>query len=69
MAALKTNLKASDLPESLQALWLGIEQAIPVGFNQYRDPLDAIERHALRDEFEDLDARVHNPFGKARRQR
>ncbi|MBK8726300.1 MAG: RtcB family protein [Holophagaceae bacterium] len=68
MAALKTNLMASDLPESLKALRLGIERAIPVGFNQHRDPLNILERHPLWDEFEDLDDRVQNLFGKARRQ-
>src|ERR1051326_7903409 len=34
MAAMKTSLSASDLPESLKALRRSIEQAIPVGFNQ-----------------------------------
>jgi tRNA-splicing ligase RtcB len=65
---MKTNLTASDLPESLKLLRLGIEQAIPVGFNQHRDPLDLIEDHPLWAEFEDLDGRVQQLFGKARRQ-
>ena len=68
MAALKTDLTASNLPESLKALRSSIERSIPVGFNQHRDPLNAIERHPLWDEFEDLDDRVQNLFGKARRQ-
>lgn len=68
MAALKTNLTASDLPESLKALRLSIEQAIPVGFNQHRDPLATVEDHPLWAEFEHLDGRVQNLVGKARRQ-
>ena len=68
MAALKTNLTASDLPESLRDLRLGIEEAIPVGLSQHRDPVDAFERHPLWEEFESLDKRVQNLFGKARRQ-
>jgi tRNA-splicing ligase RtcB (3'-phosphate/5'-hydroxy nucleic acid ligase) len=35
MVAVKTSLKASDLPESLSALRSQIERDIPVGFNQY----------------------------------
>ncbi|MBI3131424.1 MAG: RtcB family protein [Acidobacteria bacterium] len=68
MAAIKTNLTASDLPESLRALRLSIEQAIPVGFNQHRDPLGFVENSPLWAEFEGLDARVQNLAGKAARQ-
>jgi tRNA-splicing ligase RtcB len=35
MGAIKTNLKAEDLPESLRELRLRIEELIPVGFNQH----------------------------------
>jgi len=66
MAAVKTSLAASDLPESLKALRTGIERAVPVGFGQHRDPLASIGGHALWAEFEDLDARVRNLFAKAR---
>src|SRR5499427_6541024 len=38
MAAVKTNLVARDLPDSLKKLRSAIEQAIPVGFSEHRDP-------------------------------
>lgn len=37
MAAMKTNLKASDLPDSLKAIRHQVERDIPVGFNQHSD--------------------------------
>jgi tRNA-splicing ligase RtcB len=37
MAAVRTNLTASDLPESLSELRHSIERSIPVGFNEHRD--------------------------------
>lgn len=37
MAAVRTNLTASDLPESLHEIRSAIENAIPVGFNMHRD--------------------------------
>ena len=40
MAAVRTTLNARDLPDSLARLRLAIERAIPVGFNDYRDPVD-----------------------------
>lgn len=39
MCAVKTDLVASDLPDSLHALRLSIEAAVPVGFNQHEEPL------------------------------
>jgi tRNA-splicing ligase RtcB len=68
MAAMKTSLKASDLPESLRALRSSIERAIPVGFAQHRDPLVFAEGHALWSEFEDLDGRVQHLKAKSMRQ-
>lgn len=50
MAAVKTNLKAADLPDSLKELRSEIERAIPVGFNMHRDP--AIDRALERDDRE-----------------
>src|SRR5499427_9935227 len=38
MAAVKTNLVARHLPDSLKKLRSAIEQAIPVGFSEHRDP-------------------------------
>lgn len=39
MAAVKTNLSAKDLPESLTAIRSAIEAAIPVGFNSHKEPV------------------------------
>lgn len=39
MAAVRTNLGAEDLPESLSALRADIESAIPVGFNKHAEPV------------------------------
>jgi tRNA-splicing ligase RtcB len=39
MAAVRTNLTASDLPDSLADLRHSIERSIPVGFNEHRDAL------------------------------
>lgn len=43
MGAIKTNLKAEDLPESLKELRLKIEELIPVGFNQHERSWDRID--------------------------
>ena len=40
MGAIKTSLKASQLPDSLKALRLAIEAAIPVGFNRHEKPVE-----------------------------
>src|SRR3954469_21554244 len=40
MGAVRTNLTASDLPDSLKPIRLDLERAVPVGFNQHRDPID-----------------------------
>jgi tRNA-splicing ligase RtcB len=47
MGAIKTNLKAEDLPESLKELRLKIEELIPVGFNQHERSWDRIEPYTL----------------------
>lgn len=49
MCAVPTSLTAEDLPDSLKALRLDIEAAIPVGFNSYKDDshLTANETHHL----------------------
>lgn len=51
MCAVPTSLKAEDLPDSLKALRMDIEQAIPVGFAAYEDDkhLDYWEAHHLSD--------------------
>jgi tRNA-splicing ligase RtcB len=48
MAAIPTNLGASDLPDSLKALRSAIEAAIPVGFSAHDRPvLDAVKKGDL----------------------
>jgi tRNA-splicing ligase RtcB len=43
MCAVRTNLTANDLPESLSAVRKAIEQAVPVGFAEHRDPLPGFD--------------------------
>jgi len=68
MAAVKTNLMASDLPDSLKLLRHRVEKAIPVGFNSH----DRVSKHAeklpLFKEFHDLTDKVQDRLGKARKQ-
>ncbi len=49
MMAVRTNLTASDLPDSLHALRMDLEAAVPVGFNCHndRDMPDEVD-HAIR---------------------
>jgi tRNA-splicing ligase RtcB len=44
MGAIKTNLKASDLPDNLHEIRHDIERSIPVGFNGHKSPcFDSVE--------------------------
>lgn len=79
MGAIKTNLMAHDLPDSLAAIRSKIEQDIPVGFNQHDD---AVRRSkfdvggdrlmnditALFNRFSGLSEKVQDLEGKARKQ-
>src|SRR5215468_956159 len=38
MAAVRTSLALEDLPENLRSIRCAIEQHIPVGFSEHRDP-------------------------------
>jgi tRNA-splicing ligase RtcB len=68
MIAVKTNLMASDLPNSLQALRLEIEAKIPVGFNAHEYTNKYADKHKLWDEFHNLHDKVQDILGKARKQ-
>jgi tRNA-splicing ligase RtcB len=69
MAAVRTSLRAGDLPGDLGPLRREIERRIPVGFAQHRDPHPlAAEHAALWREFSDLDPGVKDLAGKAMRQ-
>lgn len=81
MGAVKTNLRAEHLPDSLKAIRSQIERDIPVGFNEHSSPADlrrtgdALEAQAIKqdtkalfDEFKDLTTEVQDRMGKAGRQ-
>jgi len=68
MAAVRTSLTAKDLPDNLHGLRRALEQAIPVGFNQHRDPIERPQDAQLWKEFDELTPAVRDLFGKARRQ-
>lgn len=68
MAAVRTNLKASDLPDSLQLLRHRIEKAIPVGFEAHEHVCKHAEKHRLWKEFHNLHPKVQDILGKARKQ-
>ena len=70
MAAVKTNLTASDLPESLRALRLDIESKIPVGYrgHAHHDYADGIEKLSFWSEFKHLSEKVQDRFAKAQSQ-
>ena len=80
MSAVKTNLTASDLPDSLFTLRSAVEGAIPVGFNQHDHPALEKSRVFHRDhdtnqtyislmaKFQDLSPHVQDRFTKANHQ-
>ncbi len=68
MAAQKTNLKASDLPDSLALLRHRIEKHIPVGFNSHKKIPKESEKSPIWKDFADLDIKTQKLRGKARKQ-
>lgn len=68
MAAVKTNLTASDLPDSLDLLRSRVERDIPVGFNKHDRVCKYAEKHRLWKEFHDLTEKVQDKLGRARKQ-
>lgn len=71
MAAVKTNLRASDLPENLRAIRSTIEKTIPVGFDAHERPvtgqIDEVsqEARALMQRFRTLTPEVQSLEHKA----
>lgn len=80
MAAIKTSLKASDLPDSLKPLRHSFERSVPVGFHAHKETvaLDlhrvapgqdslaiAMEAGRLFDGFADLHPKVKDLYGRA----
>jgi len=76
MAAVKTNVKAKDLPDSLRDIRLALEEAIPVGFDEHKKavyykflPKDLLqEASELFKNFYRLTEKVHSLKSKAERQ-
>jgi tRNA-splicing ligase RtcB len=66
MAAVKTSLKASDLPDSLELLRSQIEATIPVGFNAHEHVSKHADKHPLWKAFSNLHEKVQDILGKAR---
>lgn len=68
MAAVRTSLRAGDLPDDLRGVRAALEAAIPVGFSEHKQPLDRRADAGLLREFADLTPEVKDLLGKARRQ-
>jgi tRNA-splicing ligase RtcB len=69
MAALRTNLVASDLPDNLKVLRVALEEAIPVGPAGHEEPLKATRRlKTLWEDFASLDERTAGLKNKAMQQ-
>src|SRR6267142_957899 len=58
MAAVRTSLRADDLPDDLRGLRSAIEQAIPVGFSQHGEAMDRRQDAQLWREFDELTPEV-----------
>jgi tRNA-splicing ligase RtcB (3'-phosphate/5'-hydroxy nucleic acid ligase) len=72
MAAMKTNLRADDLPDGLRKLRLAIEASVPVGRESHREPawsaageVLAARGRSLMARFDELEAAVRGEAGRA----
>jgi len=68
MGAVRTNLTASDLPDSLHALRDDLEARIPVGFSMHDEAVPAAAAEELWEEFPSLTEKVQGLFSRARHQ-
>jgi len=68
VGAVRTSLRANDLPDDLRPWRNALERAIPVGFNERRDALDRPQDKGFWDEFHQLTPAVKDLLPKARRQ-
>lgn len=68
MAAIKTPFKSSILEGKLKDLRLKIEEAIPVGFNMYKESVDEASRWNKWSEFDELHKGVQELTSKSMRQ-
>lgn len=65
MAALKTNLKASDLPDNLALIRAQVERDIPVGFNTHSAVSNDVLGLDIWKDFKNLDTHVQSRLDKA----
>jgi tRNA-splicing ligase RtcB len=68
MAAIRTNISASQLPDSLRSLRSDIESRVPVGFGSHREAVAGTGKLPLWDEFASLIPQVEGLKSKARLQ-
>jgi tRNA-splicing ligase RtcB len=68
MAAVKTNLRASALPDDLRSIRSDLEATIPVGFDGHDELAPGVDRSALWAEFAALTPEVQSRIGRARTQ-
>lgn len=68
MAAIKTPFKSSILEGRLKDLRLAIEEAIPVGFNMYKEAVDEASRWTGWNSFDNLHEKVQDLTAKSTRQ-
>ena len=68
MMAVKTPFKSGILDGKLKDLRLAIEEAIPVGFNDYRDPVTESDEWSGWKNFNELHKGVHDRKAKAMKQ-
>lgn len=68
MGAVRTNLRAGDLPDSLRVIRSDIEAAIPVGFDAHDEPVAAAKASPLWERFAELTPEVQKLASKARTQ-
>jgi tRNA-splicing ligase RtcB len=68
MTAVRTNLRADDLPDDLSRIRADVEAAIPVGFSMHDAPAAGVADVELWSEFDALASRVRGRLDKAMRQ-
>jgi len=65
MAAVKTNLKDTHLPESLKKLRHAVEREIPVGFHSHKNYVKDVDKLSLWKRFKDLNEAAKKKLNKA----
>jgi len=70
MAAIRTTLTASDLPDSLQLIRHRVEKDIPVGFNSHEKTVNQVYKNQEKfwRRFDNLDKGVQDRLGRAKSQ-